>query len=82
MSRPTTVKDMCEARKAIDAWESKVVELNKEHGEEPTTGLKASLSPEVPLDQVLLKVAEGMSSKTLEYDSLYGEDQTHGQRPV
>ena len=28
------IKDMREAGKAIDAWESKVVELKEEHGEE------------------------------------------------
>ena len=36
--RPKKIKDMREAGKAIDSWESKVVELKKEHGEEPTTG--------------------------------------------
>ena len=41
--RPKNIKDMREAGKAIDSWASQVVELKKEHGEEPTTGLKASL---------------------------------------
>ena len=68
--RPTKIKDMREAGKAIDAWESKVVELKKEHGEEPTTGLKASLLLEMLPDHVQLTVAQGMSSKKLEYDTL------------
>ena len=59
-----------EAGKAIDSWESKVVELKKEHGEEPTTGLKASLLLETLQDQVQLTVAQGLSSKKLDYDTL------------
>ena len=50
--RPKKIKDMREASKAIDAWESKVVVLKKEHGEEPTTGLKASLLLEMLPDQI------------------------------
>ena len=68
--RPTKIKDMREAGKAIDAWESKVVELKKEHGEEPTTGLKASLLLEMLPDHVQLTVAQGVGSKKLEYDTL------------
>ena len=54
-----------EAGKAIDAWESKVVD-----GEEPTTGLKASLLLEMLPDQVQLTVAQGLSSKKLDNDTL------------
>ena len=61
---------MREAGKAIDSWESKVVELKKEHGEEPTTGLKASLLLEMLPDQVQLTVAQGLSSKKLDFDTL------------
>ena len=68
--RPKKIKDMREAGKAIDSWESKVVELRKEHGEEPTTGLKASLLLEMLPGQVQLKVAQGLSSKKLDHDTL------------
>ena len=68
--RPKKVKDMREAGKAIDAWESKVTMLKKEHGEEPTTGLKASLLLEMLPDHAQLTVAQGMSSKKLDYDTL------------
>ena len=68
--RPKKLKDMREAGKAIDAWESKVVLLKKEHGEEPTAGLKASLLLEMLPDAVQLTVAQGMNSKRLDYDSL------------
>ena len=68
--RPKKIKDMREASKAIDAWESKVVMLKKEHSEEPTTGLKASLLLEMLPDSVQLTVAQGMSSKKLDYDTL------------
>ena len=40
--RPKKIKDMREAIRAIDAWESKIAMLKKEHDEEPTVGLKAS----------------------------------------
>ena len=46
------------------------MELKKEHGEEPTTGLKASLLLEMLPDQVQLTVAQGLSSKKLDYDTL------------
>ena len=36
--RPKKIKDMREAGKAIDSWESKLVELKKEHGEVPPPG--------------------------------------------
>ena len=61
---------MREASKAIDAWESKVVLLKREHGEEPTVGLKASLLLEMLPESVQLTVAQGMTSKKLDYDSL------------
>ena len=41
--RPKKVKDLREAGKWIDVWEGKVATLKKEHGEEPTVGLNASL---------------------------------------
>ena len=68
--RPKKLKDIREASKAIDAWEGKVVMLKKEHGEEPTTGLKASLLLEMLPDHVQLTVAQGMTSKKLDYDTL------------
>ena len=68
--RPKKFKDMREVGKVIDACESKVVELKKEHGEEPTTRLKASLLLEMLPDQVQLTVAQGLSSKKLDYDTL------------
>ena len=60
----------------MDAWESKVVELKKEHGEEPTTGLKASLLLEMLPDQVQLTVAQGLSSKKLDHDTLKAKIKT------
>ena len=68
--RPKKLKDIREASKAIDAWESKLVVLKKEHNEEPTTGLKASLLLEMLPDSVQMTVAQGMSTKKLDYDSL------------
>ena len=68
--RPKKIKDMREAGKAIDSWESKVVELKKEHGEKLTVGLKASLLLEMFPGQVQLTVAQGLSSKKLDYDKL------------
>ena len=46
------------------------MELKKEHGEEPTTGLKASLLLEMLPHQVQLTVAQGLRSKKLDYDTL------------
>ena len=63
-------QDMRVARKAIDVWESKVVELKKEPGEERITWLKASSPLEMLPDQVRLTVAQGMRSKKLECDAL------------
>ena len=68
--RPKKVKDMREAGKAIDAWEEKVAVLKKEHSEEPTVGLKASLLLEMLPDSVQMTVAQGMSSKKLDYETL------------
>ena len=45
------------------------MELKTEHGEEPTTGLKASLLLEMLPDQVQLTDAQDMGSKKLEYDT-------------
>ena len=68
--RPKKVKDMREAGKAIDTWEGKVTQLKKEHGEEPTEGLKASLLLEMLPDNAQMTVAQGMNSKKLEYETL------------
>ena len=68
--RPKKVKDMREAGKTIDAWEDKVTVLKKEHGEEPTTGLKASLLLEMLPESVQLTVAQGMDSRRLDYETL------------
>ena len=68
--RPKKLRGLREAGKAIDTWEGKVAALRKEHGEEPTVGLKASLLLEMLPDQVQLAVAQGLSSKKLDYDSL------------
>ena len=68
--RPQKIKDMRQAGKAIDAWESKLVLLKREHGEEPTLGLKASLVLEMLPESVQLTVAQGMSSRKLDYDLL------------
>ena len=68
--RPKKMKDLREAGKAIDVWEGKVAMLKKEHGEEPTVGLKASLLLEMLPDSVQMTVAQGLSSKKLDYDSL------------
>ena len=68
--RPKKLRDLREAGKAVDLWESKVVLLKKEHGEEPTAGLKASLLLEMLPESVQLTVAQGMSSKKLDFESL------------
>ena len=68
--RPKKIKDMREASKTIDTWEGKIAVLKKEHSEEPTQGLKASLLLEMLPDHVQLTVAQGMSSKKLDYDAL------------
>ena len=68
--RPKKLKDMREAGKSIDIWEGKVALLKREHGEEPTMGLKASLLLEMLPDHVQLTVAQGMSSKKLDYETL------------
>ena len=62
-------QDTHEAGKAIDALEVKVVELQKEHGEEPATKLRTSLLLEILPDQVQLAVAQGLSSKKFDYDT-------------
>jgi hypothetical protein len=68
--RPKKVKDMREAGRAIDVWEGKVQGLKKEHGEEPTPGLKASLILEMLPEGARMTVAQGMNSKKLDYDAL------------
>ena len=56
--------------RAIDALECKVVEHQKEHGEEAATGMAASLLLEILPDQVQPVVAQGLSSTKLVYDTL------------
>ena len=70
MIRPKRVKDLREAGRAIDSWEGKVTLLKREHGEEPTQGLKAALLLEMVPDQVQMTLAQGMSTKKLDYDAL------------
>ena len=55
--RPKKIKNMREASKTIDTWEGKIAVLKKEHSEEPTQGLKASLLLEMLPDHVQLTVA-------------------------
>ena len=68
--RPKRVKDLREIGKAVEAWEAKIALLKREHGEEPTQGLRASLLLEMLPDHVQLTVAQGMSSRRLDYDEL------------
>ena len=63
-------KDVREAGRSIDVWEGKVAALKKEHGEEPTTGLKASLLLEMLPEGAQMTVLQGMDSKKLEYEAL------------
>ena len=68
--RPKRVRDLREIGKAVDSWEAKVTHLKREHGEEPTQGLKASLLLEMLPDSVQLTVAQGMPGRKLDYDGL------------
>ena len=56
-------------------------EPKKEHGEEPTTGLKASLLLEMPPDQVRPTVVQGFEPQENGPRHAGGEDQTDVQRP-
>ena len=64
--RPKKIRDLREIVKVVDAWEAKVTLLKREHGEEPTPGLKASLLPEMLPDSVQLTVAQGMPGRRLD----------------
>lgn len=68
--RPKRVRDLREVSKAIESWEAKVVLLKREHGEEPTPGLKASLLLEMLPEPIQLTVAQGLPSRKLDYDAL------------
>ena len=68
--RPKKVRDLREIVKVVDVWEAKVMLLKREHGEEPTPGLKASLLLEMLPDSVQLTVAQGMPGRRLDYDGL------------
>ena len=68
--RPKKVKDLREIAKVIDGWEAKIELLRREHGEEPTTGLKASLLLEMLPDSVQLTVAQGLTGRKLDFDEL------------
>ena len=68
--RPKKVKDLRDIAKVIDGWEAKIEVLRKEHGEEPTTGLKASLLLEMLPDSVQLTVAQGLTGRKLDFDEL------------
>ena len=63
-------KDVREAGRIIDVWEGKVATLKKEHGEEPTTGLKASLLMEMLPEGAQMTVLQGLSAKKLDYEAL------------
>ena len=63
-------KDVREAGRIIDVWESKVATLKKEHGEEPTAGLKASLLLEMLPEGAQMTVLQGLNTKKLDYEAL------------
>ena len=68
--KPKRAKDIREAGRAIDLWEQKVAVLKREHGEEPTTGLKAAVLLMMLPENVHLTVAQGMESAKLDFDAL------------
>ena len=63
-------KDVREAGKNIDVWEGKIAALKKEHGEEPTAGLKASLLLEMLPEGAQMTVLQGMNAKKLDFEAL------------
>ena len=67
---PRRTKDLREAGRAIDVWEQKVAVLKKEHGEEPTVGLKAAVLFKMLPENVHLTIAQGMDSTKLDYEQL------------
>ena len=66
-------KDVREASRNIDVWEGKLATLKKEHGEEPTVGLKASLLLEMLPEGAQMTVLQGLGAKKLDYDALKGK---------
>ena len=66
-------KDVREAGRNIDVWEGKVTLLKKEHGEEPTMGLKASLLLEMLPEGAQMTILQGMDTKKLDYEALKGK---------
>ena len=68
--RPKKVRDLREIGKVVDGWEAKIALLKREHGEEPTPGLKASLLLEMLPEPIQLSVAQGMPGRKLDYDGL------------
>ena len=78
--RPKQIKDMREAGKAIDSWESKVVELKKEHGEELHHRVKGVTAAG---DDPRSGAVDGRSRLELQETGLRhaeGEDQADGER--
>ena len=63
-------KDVREAGRNIDVWEGKVAALRREHGEEPTAGLKASLLLEMLPEGAQMTVLQGLNTKKLDYEAL------------
>ena len=66
-------KDVREAGRNIDMWEGKVTLLKREHGEEPTMGLKASLLLEMLPEGAQMTILQGMDTKKLDYEALKGK---------
>ena len=67
---PKRAKDLGEAGRMLDAWELKVAALEKEHGESPTTGLKAALLLKMLPESTHLTIVQGMDTKKLDFDAL------------
>ena len=67
---PKRARDMREAGRALDLWELKVAALKKEHGEEPTTGLKAALLLKMLPENVHFNIVQGMDTKKLNYEEM------------
>ena len=67
---PKRAKDMREAGRSLDLWELKVAALKKEHGEEPTPGLKAALLLNMLPESVHFNIVQGMDTKKLDYEAM------------
>ena len=67
---PKRAKDMRDAGRLLDLWELKVASLKKEHGEEPTTGLKAALLLRMLPESVHFNIVQGMDTKKLDYEAM------------